>query len=191
MNPLEEPKGGGGSPQSCSLHVFQRVGGVHVLQGRCVCRGLWGGPGGVWRCSLAASSPPPVQKPAPSAGPPTGPKPPLGSPGCRREHVTPEWVREMVINEQNKTGANLWLYLCVCVCVPAAPPAGRGSAVGGSDWSSPAVQLAGVGWGLGVCRAAHPAGRGTPPHRPAAAWRHPSHKPNAHTSVDLWIVDCK
>lgn len=35
--------------------------------------------------------------------------------------------------------------LCVCVFVPAAPQAGRGSAAGGSDWSSPAVQLAAVG----------------------------------------------
>lgn len=123
MNPMGEPKGGKGSPQSCLpapppllllwLRVFQRVGGVWARQGWFVCRGLWGGPGGVWRCSLAASSPPPVQKPAPSVGPLTGSKPPPGSPGCRREHVTPWWDRVMVETKKSEKEDNL----CLCVCV--------------------------------------------------------------------------
>lgn len=70
----------------------------------------------------------------------------------------------------------------MCVFVPAALLAGRGSVAGGSDWSAPVGLLAGVGWGLGARPAAHPAGRGIPPHRPAAAWKRPSHKPNAAES---------
>lgn len=70
-------------------------------------------------------------------------------------------------------------HVSACVCmVPAAPQAGQGSAVGGSDWSFRAVQLAGVGWGLVAYPAAHPARRGTPPRRPGAAYTHPSHTPN-------------
>lgn len=89
-----------------------------------------------------------------------------------------QWLKS---ENKPKTDHNLCFFssecLCMCVCVPATPPGDQGSAVGGSDWSSLAVQLAGVGWGLGACPEAHPARHGTPPRRPAAAWTHPSHKP--------------
>lgn len=58
--------------------------------------------------------------------------------------MTPGWERVKVEMEKVKETITC-VFICMCVDLPATPPAGQGSAVGGSDWSSPAVQLAGVG----------------------------------------------
>lgn len=187
LNPLVHPEGWEQSQWSPAsplkvlrMNVSQRLVGVRVHQGWCECRGCWGGPEGRWQCSLAAASHPPELKLAPSAGSRTEPESPPDSPGWRYEHATP-WKKSEGWYEQRQSIIEL-LFLLTCVFVPAALLAGRGSVAGGSDWFAPAGLLAGVGWGLGARPAARPAGRGTPPHRPAAAWKRPSHKPNAAES---------